>query len=148
MVDITRENRYQDASKGAGIIGGLRSSTNLPDTFTRKDTQRNLKPFKKFGVPQNIQKFARKSDTQIENVAANAIVKRGIKRGNIKRKKLRTGINKQKFGAKKIDWAKRVMSQDDPRRRALKRTRAARRHIRFVRRNREAMKLPLFSKNV
>ena len=147
MTDISRENRFSDVGRGAGLLGGLRSSTDLPDTFTAKDTKRNLQPFKKFGVP-NMQKFAKKSDTQIENIAANAIVRRGIKRGAIKRHKLRTTVNTKQFGAGQVKWAKNVMAQDSPRAKALRRTRAARQHIKLVRRNRIAMKFPLFSKNV
>ena len=148
MVDVQREARFGDPAQGSGLLGGLQSATALPDTFTRKDIKRNLKPFKKFGVPQKIQKFARKTDTQLENIAANAIVRRGIKRGGIKRRKLRTSFNKKKFGPKKIAYAKRVMSMDNPRAQQLKRTKATRRHIRQIRRNRIAMSKPLFSKDV
>lgn len=148
MVDITRTNRFTDPARGSGILGGLQGSTRLPDTFTRKDIKRNIKPFKKFGVPQKIQKFARKSDTQLENIAANAIVRRGIKRGAIKRIKPRTTPNRKKFGVKRIQYAKRVMAMDDPRAGQLKRTRAARRHIKSIRRNRAALQHPLFSKDV
>jgi len=145
---IERGGRFTDPGRGSGLIGGLQDSTALPDTFTAKDAKRNLKPFKKYGMSTNIKSYAKKTDTQIENMAANAIVRKAIKKGSIKRVKPRTGINYKKYGKKKIAWAKRVMAADNPRAKALRKTRQARRHIRTIRQNREALKKPLFSKNV
>lgn len=149
MPDQTdRRGRFSDPGRGTGLLTGLQSATSLPDVFTGKDIKRNLKPFKKFGAPQKLRAYGHKTDTQLENIAANAIVRRGLKRGTIKRRKLDTKLNRKKYGTKRLQWAKRLMAQDHPRAQALKKSRAVRQHIRRVRRNREAMKTPLFSKNV
>jgi hypothetical protein len=145
--ETTRAGRFGDAGRGQGIGAGLAGSTALPDTFTKKDIRRNLKEFKQFGVPQKIGKFRKKTDTQIENIAATAIVKRGIKRGDIKRRKLRTKFNRTKFSGKEIKRARRVMNAESPSIKALKQTREARRHIKTVRRNRLVMKTRLYPKN-
>jgi hypothetical protein len=143
-----RSGRFADPQRGSGVLGGLQGSTALPDTFTQKDIKRNLKPFKRFGMPQNIRAFAKKSDTQIENLAATAVVKRGIKQGSIDRKRLRTKPNRKLFNKKQLRFARRVMAKDSPRQQALNKTRAARRHIRMLRRNRAIAKTRLFPKNV
>ncbi len=144
-----RQGRFGDNARGQGVGEGLQSSTNLPDTFTQKDIKRNLKPFKKFGVPQKIKRFRKKTDTQIENIAANAIVKRGLKRGSIKRKKVGPKkINFKRFSKKQVKRARRVMNAENPNRKSLKQTREARQHIRRIRRNRKLASTPLFSRNV
>jgi len=154
--DAGREGRFNDTARGQAIGAGLSGSTALPDTFTAKDTVRNLQPFKKFGVPlkkgkkpgRQLRAFKGKTDTQIENIAANAIVRKAIKNGSVKRTKLRTGFNYKKFNRRQIARAKRVMDAESPSAKARKQTQDARNHIKFVRRNRIVMKTPLFSQNV
>jgi len=143
-----RNDRFADATRGQAIGAGLQSSTNLPDTFTGKDTRRNLKEFKKFGMPQKLSTFARKTDTQIENLAANAIIRKHLKSGDVTRKKYTTNINFKRFKRKEIRRARRVMNADSPKMRARKNTRAARLHIRRIRANRKIMSVPLFHQNV
>ncbi len=149
MPEQDRTGRFSDTERGSSLLGGrgrggLIGSTDLPDTFTRKDVKRNLKPFKKFGLPQKLGKFRGKTDTQLENLAAQTIVRQGLKRGSLTRKKLRTSVNRKKFSPHQLKRARRVMQNDSPGQQAKKNTRAARKHIRRIRRNREIMKKPLF----
>jgi hypothetical protein len=154
VAENLRQGRFADSARGAAIGRGLQGSTKLPDTFTGKDTVRNLRPFKKFGMPvkpgqtKPLRMYKGKTDTQIENLAANAVIRKAIKKGSVTRRKLKTGINFKKYKRKEIQRARRVMSQDQPRRRALRQTRDARKHISLIRRNRRVMKTRLYSQNV
>lgn len=139
---IDRTGRFQDLERGQSILAGFQKASR--DPVNKKFIKRQLKPYQKYGIPQNLSKLKGLSDTELEVMAVKAIVK---KRG-IKPKKLRTSLNTQKFGPKRIKNAKIVMNKrsrgEKVSKRVLKNTRDVRRHILRIRANRKAMKLPLW----
>lgn len=137
-----REGRFGDLERGQGILTGFQDTTK--DPIDKKFIKRQLKPFKKFGVPQNLSKLKGMTDTELERLAAKAVIKnRGVKVN-----KLRTNVNVQKFGKQNIIRGRKIIAKRkagltvNPK--AAKRTRAARRHILNIRENRRIMKTPLF----
>ena len=134
-----RTGRFLDSDKGGSIVQGYRDATK-DDPFNKKYLARNYKQYdylKKQGLgdPKNMKKLKGKTDTELEKIATRAVMQ------GTKRKKLPTSYNKKKYN---ISWAKKVQRRkaagQSVRKQALTKTRAARKHILTVNRNRRIMK--------
>lgn len=136
---LDRQNRFApDAQRGGDILAGFqRAST---DPVNKRFVKRQLKPYKKYGIPQKLTKLKGMSDTQLEKMATKAI----LKRKKVKVNKLRTRINRKRFSTKKVQHAKRVMANPNASKKALRKTRDTRRHIKQIRRNRRVQKSPIW----
>lgn len=139
---IDRTGRFQDAERGQSVLAGFQKASR--DPVNKKFIKRQLKPYQKYGVPKYLTQLKGLSDTDLEIMAVKAI----LKKKGIKPKKLRTKLNRQKFGPKRIKNAKRVMAKKQSgkkvNKQVLQNTRDVRRHISRIRANRRAMKLPLW----
>ena len=133
-----RLGRFTD-DQGGNVYAGLREGSVSQQRMSNKQLKKALKPYRKY-LPKNLNKLGKMTTGELEAVAARAVMKKNKNKPD----KLRTGVNKQRFGAKRIAYAKRVMANTDPSKMALKRTADTRKHIRFIRRNRKIMKAPLY----
>lgn len=134
---IERQGRFTN-DQGSGILPGLSKSSSLSSTVSKKQIKRSLKPYRKY-LPKNLGALSKYSTGQLEAIAARAV----MKKRKHKPKKLRTSFNTKKH--KNIKYAKKVMELKSPTKKQLKQTAQARKHIRWVRRNRKVMKLPLWT---
>ena len=133
---IDRAGRFTN-DQGSSYLPGLAKSSSLSSTVNKKQIKRSLKPYRKY-LPKDLGKLKGYSTGELEAIAARAVMK---KRGH-KPQDLRTSFNTKKY--QNINYAKKVMAMEDPTKRQLKKTAAARKHIKTIRRNRQVMKLPLW----
>lgn len=144
MTDRTdRQGRFQDYQRGDAIQKGYRDAV-ADDPFDKKFMKRQFKSYdvlKKGGLHKNLKKLTRYNDVQLEALAAKAV----LEKADVKKRKMNTKLNHAKYN---IKWAKKVMAKraagQTVRRQSLKKTKAARRHILNVRRNRRLAKTPLY----
>jgi hypothetical protein len=143
MANTERDGRFQDYSKGDSLAKGYRDIGN--DPLDKKFMKRNFAEYgvlKKGGLDKGLKQLRNYNDVQLESMAAKAV----LSKAKIERKKLPKQLNKAKYN---IKWAKKVMAKraagKTVRRQALKRTKAARRHILTIRRNRRLEKTPLYA---
>lgn len=131
-----RQGRFQDTDRGQGLATGYQDVAK--QGTNKSELQRLIKPYKKYGVPQSLKKYKGMTDTELERLAARAVLKqRGLGRpGGLNLQRLRTKFNKGRFN---IQRAKRVMANPDATRKALRQTREARQHVRRIRANRRVM---------
>lgn len=139
MAQQVRTNRFVDESRGVDVLSGFQDASR--DPINKQFLLRQLKPYRKFGVPQQLNKLEGMTDTQLERMAAKAI----LKRRKVQVRKLPTKINRKQHSAREIAAAKRVMSRPNPTRQALRRTADTRRHIKSIRANRRVMRTRLWS---
>lgn len=142
---IQREGRFTDTERGGGIVQGYRDAVR-EDPFNKGFIARNLRQYgtlKRAGVgtKKGLKKLKGLSDTQMENIAAKAV----LKKAKVKTRRLPTRYNRKKHNVK---WAKKVMARRQQglpvKKRALKRTKLARAHVRRIDRNRQVMKKPIY----
>lgn len=146
MATDQRQGRFTDPSGGQGIVQGYRDAVK-EDPFNKKFLARNYKEYdvlKKAGLgkPKNIKKKLKgRTDAELENIAAKAV----LQKAGVKRKKLTRKYNTKKHN---IKWAKKVMARraagQSVKKQTLKRTKAARRHVQWVNRNRKWMSKPKY----
>ena len=139
MDPTNRVGRFTN-DQGSGVLPGMSKSSSLTKTLGNKQLKRSLKPYLKY-LPKNLNKLKNYSTGELEAIATRAVMK---KRKN-KPKKLRTSFNTKKYNVKQ---AKRVMAMKNPTQKQLKATRKARKHIKWVRRNRQVMKQPLWGSDL
>ena len=66
--------RFTDnESRGASVLSGYRQTSSR---ITPAYLSRNLKVYEKYGLPQDLNRIARMTDTQRENAAADAVIKK------------------------------------------------------------------------
>lgn len=145
MAEVQRQGRFTDSDRGGSIVSGYRDAVK-DDPFNKKFLARNYKQYdtlKKAGLgsPKNLKKLKGLSDSQLESIAAKAV----LKDKGFKRKKLPTKLNRKKHN---IKWAKQVMAKrragQTVKKQSLQKTKAARQHILRIQKNRRIMKSPLF----
>lgn len=136
MDPVQRQGRFTN-DQGSGVLPGLSKSSSLTSTVGNKQIKRALKPYRKY-LPKNLGNLKKYSTGELEAIATRAV----MKKRKHKPKKLRTSFNTKQH--KNLKYAKKVMAMENPTRKQLKRTKAARKHIRTIRRNRRVMKLPLW----
>jgi len=152
-----RENRFAAQTPKSGVESGYEDVTGKE--FNRGYIKRNLRSYAKTSQPirraikTDFRSIKGKNYAQLERMATMAV----IKRAGVKRRKLRTRINRQNFKPSEIQAARRKMAQGyDIRDRSLgqrglgigqiqgKRVRRATAHLARVRRARRVMKSPLW----
>ena len=143
---IERAGRFQDLERGQSVVTGYREST--ADPIDKKFIKRQLKPLKKYGIPQQLSKLKGMSDAEMTRLATKAILKkRGVgRKGGLKVRDLPTTVNQNKYN---IKWAKNVQAKkaagEDVSKKALKKTKPARMHLLAIRRNRRVMNTKFWS---
>lgn len=143
---VDRTGRFLDADRGGGVYQGYQDALSR-DPFNKKFLARNYKQYdvlKKAGLGKvkNLDKLAGLTDTQLEGIAAKAV----LKQKGYKPKKLQTSYNRKKYN---IRWAKKVMERNQSgatvRKQTLQRTKEARQHIKRINHNRRVMKTRVFA---
>jgi hypothetical protein len=138
---VERSGRFLDTDKGGGIVTGYRDAVK-DDPFNKKFLTRNYGQYdflKKQGLnkKKGLNKLKKLSDTQLENVAAKAV----LTQHKVKTRKLNTRYNRKQHN---IAQAKKVLARKKAglsvSKQAMRRTRAARAHVLRVHRNRQVMK--------
>jgi len=144
MVLDPRAGRFSDTGETSGVEAGMRSAAG-GDTLTKKYIARNIKPYKslkRFSTPKGLKGLKNKNFAQLERLAAIAV----LKKNGVKRRKLRTTPDKNKYTGKQLGKAKAGISAGRaPRSFGNVKIRNAARHITQVRRNRRVMKTNIFS---
>lgn len=146
MTDDFRQDRFQDVGQRSDVEVGYRDITKS-GRLGKKFIVRNLKPFKslrRFATVKKLRKLRKKNTAQLERLAAKAV----IQKAGVKRRKLRTRINRRAFpkkvyGKNVRQKARRKLAQGDER--GIKdiqgkHARRMARHLRRLRRNRRVMR--------
>ena len=151
---VERAGRFQDFERGQSVVTEYPrpvapgSSTSTADPIDKKFIKRQLKPLKKYGVPQQLSKLKGMSDAEMSRLAAKAILKkRGVgRKGGLSVKPMNTTVNREKYN---IPWAKSVAERKAAGKavpqKALRKTKPARQHLMAIRRNRRVMNTKFWS---
>lgn len=132
-----RAGRFADAQRGQGIVEGYQDAIK-DDPLDRAFINRNLKRYRKFGVPARLAKLKGMDDTQLERMAAVAV----LKRRKVKIEPLRERVNRRQYKPRQLARARSAIRQDiEP----GKKLAPVVRHIRRIRRNRRVNNVRIWS---
>ena len=104
MANTERQGRFQDYSKGDSLSKGYRDIGN--DPLDKKFMKRQFESYpvlKKGGLDKGLGQLRNYNDTQLEAMAAKAV----LSKAKVERKKLPKQLNRAKYN---IKWAKKVMA--------------------------------------
>lgn len=132
-----RIGRFADVERGQSIVEGYQDVVQQ-DPIDKAFIQRNLKRYQKFGVPTALAKLRGLSDTELEKMAARAV----LKRRKVKVTPLRVTVDKRRYRTRQLQRARSVIAQGTTPGKGLA---PVVRHIRRVRRARRVSAVNPFS---